>query len=301
MSTETQTTQKINPTIAYVEIDHGGHISHENWEFLINFSETFRPTWENLTIPSLGTYSGTDRPKGLLQKDKLTDIRYIAAHRDGEWVICRAIQRPSSDYTYIHVLEEDQRLIDKMAFPIDPKMKKIDIEGAINIYPNETNTGWLFEHCSVETHYDRILEAEVAMSTLFDELIHDKLTTLLVSFIQGHSKSNQLGEATILEHIELFRDDCKKMTRYREGQLYIGQHIQESGDHYIYKMVQEAFKLAKKKWTVEKSAELNQISDHIAPIEKRLNSRHNFKRRWEIPVVFPDAETQISAEESSGS
>lgn len=300
-----ETTKKkptFEPTIIYVEIDHYSHHDSETWEFQKYTRQGNHPTWEDLTIGSMGVYKKEEQIYIPISGKTKKDIRYVAVHRDGKWSTAPAVETTSSNLTRIHLLTIDRRLIDKMAYPIDPRMKEIDIDGAVNIYPNESNTGWLFEHCSIEEHHDRILAAEVAMSTLFDELIHDKLTTLLVSFIHEHSTANQIGEAAILEHIELFRDDCKKMTRYREGELYIGQHIQESNDHYIYKMVQEAFKLAKKQWSIHKSAQLNVISEHIAPIEKRLNSRHTFKRRWEIPTVFPDSQTQTSTtptEESS--
>lgn len=292
-----ETTKKkvtFEPTILYVHSENEG-----DWEFRKYYRTGNVPTWDDFIIHSMGGYSGKEDITWRFPGISNEDIRYVAIHRDGKWSSARAVNQNTGRMIQIQVLEEDQRLIDKIAFPIDKRMKQVDIDGAVNIYPNETNTGWLFEHAPVEDHHDRMFSAETAMSTIFEELLHDKLSTLLVSFIQGHSKSNQLGEAAVLEHIENFRDDCKKMTRYREGQLYIGEHVQNPGEHYIYKMVQEAFKLAKKKWSVEKSAELNQISDDIAPIEKRLNSRHNFKRRWEIPTVFPDAQTQTSAEENS--
>ena len=191
---------------------------------------------------------------------------------------------------------------DEIALIIDPRMKAKDINGASVVYKNAKGDGWLFAHCEIDEHHDRMLQAETAISTVFEELLHDKLTTLLVSFIHEHSTANQIGEAAVLEHIELFRDDCKKLARYNEGQFYVGQHIQKPGKHYIYQMVENAFNDCESKWKKEKPKAFNVISDHIASIRKRLNSRHTFKRRWET-IVFPEAgretETEDEAEESS--
>ena len=184
---------------------------------------------------------------------------------------------------------------DEIATFVDPKMKAKDINGARIAYKNEKGDKMLFAHCELDEHHDRMLQAETAISTVFEELLHDKLTTLLVSFIHEHSTSNQIGEAAILEHIELFRDDCKKLARYNEGQLYVGQHLQEPGKYYIYQMVENAFNDCEKKWKKEKPAEFNVISDHIASIRKRLNSRHTFKRRWET-IVFPEAGREPESE-----
>ena len=36
----------------------------------------------------------------------------------------------------IHLFEEDELMVDRMAYPIDPRMKKIDIVGAKHIFLN---------------------------------------------------------------------------------------------------------------------------------------------------------------------
>ena len=189
----------------------------------------------------------------------------------------------------------------EIALGIDPRMRKEDIEGATIIYKNKKENGWLFAHATEEEHHDRILLAETAISVVFEELLMDRLIRMDVVDIAGRSTSNRRGELTILAHINDFRNDCMKMARWSEGQLHIGEHVKDPEEHYIYKMVEKAFALAKKKWKAEKSAELNQISDRIAGIEKRLKSRHSFKRRWEIPQVFPNAQQQQQTESDSDS
>ena len=179
---------------------------------------------------------------------------------------------------------------DEVALGIDQRLKREDVDGATIIYQNAAGTGWLFAHATEEEHHDRILLGETAISVVFEELLMNRLIRMDVVDIAGRSTSNRRGELTILGHINSFRNDCMKMARYLEGQLYVGEHVKNPEDHYIYKMIEKAYALTVKKWKAEKSAEYNQISDRIAPIEKRLKSRHSFKRRWEIPTIFPNAE-----------
>ena len=178
---------------------------------------------------------------------------------------------------------------DKLALGVDTRMKLEDVNGATIIKKNKSGTKWIFQHAEVEEHHDRMLLAETAMATLFDELTYSRLSRVLTVIIQGKPKNQQLGEAAVMEHINNFKHDCMRMARWHEGELDIGVHVKDPEEHYIYNMLQKAFATAEKKWQTEKSAELNQISDHIAPIKKRLASRHSFKFRWERPTVFPDA------------
>ena len=184
----------------------------------------------------------------------------------------------------------------EIAFGIDPRMRREDIDGATHIYLNEKKDGWLFAHATVEEHHDRIFAAEVAMSTVFDEVLHDHLTKVLVKMISG-STSEQRGAATILEHIENFRNDCKKIVRYNEIQLHIGAHIREPEEHYIYKMVERAYMDTKKFWQKDpkKKVIFNQIGDHLTAIETRLTSRATFKNRWET-VVFQTQQSDTESE-----
>ena len=207
---------------------------------------------------------------------------------DRHWFIADATLMPHQPQKVIFVTCIQTEICDALAIGVDPRMKREDIDGATITYIE--NGKILFAHATEEEHHDRILLAETAISVVFEELLMDRLIRMDVVDIAGRSTSNRRGELTILAHINSFRNDCMKLARYNEGQLHIGEHVKNPEDHYIYKMVEKAYALAVKKWKAEKPAEYNQISDRIAPIEKRLKSRHSFKRRWEIPTVFPNAE-----------
>lgn len=176
---------------------------------------------------------------------------------------------------------------DKLALGVDSRMKLEDVNGATIV--KEVGGKWIFAHATEEEHHDRMLLAETAMATIFDEVTYNHLSRVLTLIIQGREKNQQLGAAAVMEHIRNFKHDCMRMARWHEGELDIGVHVKDKEEHYIYNMLEKAFATAEKKWKIEKPAEFNQISDHIAQIKKRLASRHSFKHRWERPAVFPDA------------
>lgn len=108
------------------------------------------------------------------------------------------------------------------------------------------------------------------------------------------STSEQRGALTVLQYITDFKHDCMRYARYNEGQLHIGEHVKNPEGKDTYSMIEKAFADTKKQWQKSPDENVvtayNLISDHLSKIEKRLKSRHSFKRRWEIPVVFPNAQ-----------
>ena len=226
---------------------------------------------------------------------------WVAIHNSKHWILADAlVQRNVVNENAISFRVEAlifETQCERIAIGIDPRMKREDIDGATIIKKNADGTKWLFSHSPIEDHHDRMLLAETAMATLFDELTYSRLSRVLTLIIQDKPKNQQLGEAAVMEHIRNFKHDCMRMARWHEGELTIGDHIKDPEEHYIYNMLQKAFATAEKKWKVEKSAEFNQINDHLAPIKKRLASRHSFKYRWEKPTVFPDAQQQSESTE----
>lgn len=292
MSTEEKKKKKTyQPTIWYLTTDFHPGYAYSHFEFFKEYgAEEEKPAWSNFVIPSLGVYRAEPHYEPDSAIAIAEDVRYIAAHRDGEWAVTRAYHEIQGTKLIIHAWGQDERQIDKMAWPVDPRMTRKDIDGAKHIIKNSTNTGWLFSPATPQDHEDRLLITEATITTVFEELLRSRFSRVDIVRLAGSSTSNQRGELTVAEHINSFKNDCAKIARYNEHQLYIGQHIHEYEKHTIYAMCHKAFMDTKQKWRVEKSAELRQISNHLTPIEKRLSKRPTFEYRWEKPTIFPDAE-----------
>lgn len=188
---------------------------------------------------------------------------------------------------------------DKLALGVDSRMKLEDVNGATIIKKNKSGTKWVFAHATVEEHHNRMLAAEAAMSTVFDALVQNHLSRVLTLIVGDHESNQQLGALTLWEHIMAFRHDCMKMARWHEGELDIGAHVRDPDNHDIYDMLEKAFATTEKKWKIEKPKVLDAIDQHLAPIKKRLASRHSFEHRWERPTIFRNAQQQ--AEDSGES
>ena len=296
MSTETQTTPKVEPTIWHAKTDYRPNRDGDHWEFRKTYaSDDDIPAWDTFTINSMGFYREDPHPEPSTY-DSVKNVRYLAGHRDGKWYPIRAFAYRYSQQIIIHLYDTDELGVDRIAFPIDPRVKEIDVTGACHIYENEKNTGWLFAHATPEDHHERLLLTEAVITTVFEELLSERLNHFLVGLHRDIASNQRLGRLAIYEHIRLFKGDCAKIARYNEHQLYIGQHVHEPEKYDIYSMCQKALKDTKKKWTAEKPAELNQISRHLTSIETRLTTRPKHKRRWEIPTVFPNAQAPTEAE-----
>ena len=151
MATETQATPTFQPTILHVKTDYRPNSAGDHWDFRLNRPEGEDPPVTDLFIKQLGVYA--ERARELSTYQWYNNVRYIAAHRDNEWVVARAVAY-KTNYYFIHLFDIDERAVDKIAFPVDPRMTRQDIEGATKIYENEDGTAWLFAHASAGNHHD---------------------------------------------------------------------------------------------------------------------------------------------------
>lgn len=290
MSTETTKPEPIRP-----EIWHGLTDSSQRWEFYKAYGEVPLPSWETFTIKSMGFYR-EDMHKEPSSNRYAQNVRYVATQDEsGTWRATRAFAYISDRQVRIHSYDTDELHADRLAFPIDPRMKKIDIDGATHIYENDDNTGWLFAHATPEDHNQRLLLAEATITTVFEQVLTDLNDNILIAMFNDNPSNQILAKMTVYTHVKDFKNDCAKMARYNESQLYIGQHVHEPEKYDLYSMTALALEMAKKKWKIEKAQEINQISDYVAGIEKRLASGPTYKTRWEADV-FNSISTSASAE-----
>ena len=223
----------------------------------------------------------------------------VKLSKEGYWKALDATAsiRAIGNETHIAITTVEENIeCDFVALGVDQRMRREDVDGATIIKKNKSGTKWIFTHAHIEEHHDRLLLAETAIATVFDELTYNTLSRVITLIVNNKPSNQQLGAAAIMEHIRNFKHDCMKLARYFEGELTIGDHVKNRESRYIYQMIQNAFESCEKKWKIEKSAELNAISDYIAPIKKRLASRHSFKYRWEKPTIFPNAQNTQSEE-----
>ena len=240
---------------------------------------------------------------------------WCAVQHAGVWGVAQYDLQISSNGNefelYCHD-EENERRWDFVAFPIDPAMTAKDINGATRIYPNATNDGWLFAHSEVSDHHDRIITLEAVMHTLFEDLVHDKLTDVLKAVVGHNNPSPPIGTALLYNYgaqsgslanyqiLVEFRKECVKWCAEVEKLLHVGQHVQED-DHYLKHQLVRAINQAKTVWKADtegKARNLSAIEPQVNAIITRVETDHEIETRW-AKVARQEAEKKKAAAASN--
>ena len=220
---------------------------------------------------------------------------WIAVKRNHTWDVEDADIRPESNPESFHIacIHWKQDAND-LAFPIDPRINRQDIEGATKIFPNTTNDGWLFSHAEVSHHHERIIQLEAVMYTLFEDLVHNKLDSVLKAVI-GHNNprprlgtellynySAQSGSFSDYSNVIDFRKECIKRCGELEKLLHVGQHVQED-DLYLKHQLARAIKQAKAVWKADtdNARRFAGIESQVDAIIARIETEHEIETRWE--------------------
>ena len=231
--------------------------------------------------------------------DTLQILGYIAVKSGQQWHVEHAeiIHHQRSTPSTVLVCTE-YAFRGTVAFPIDPRMTREDIEGATQIYQNDEGTGWLFAHADDGHHHDRELQVESIVSDLFEDILSDILTDVMTSIINGHQKNQQIARLAKHQHTIGFRKDALSYVRNAERTLHIGQHIQDTDPHYLHKMALTAISETKRYWQAEKASEWNAVEFNVDQVITRLTNLHTYETRWDKAARI-EAEAKAAAEKAA--
>ena len=239
-------------------------------------SDIFIPT-EPITEISEGFYGG-----------------FVVGKDTVEWEVFPAKARIRTDSISVSVFKVH---LTDIAYPIDPRMTRKDIEGATIAYANPDNTGWLFAHATREEHHDREVLTEAVLSAVFADEISDLQIQVIQLIVNQKSTSRQRGELTNYDALAQFRQDVMEYARARERTLHIGQHIQEPLEYPIHKMALKAIEGVKQIWQASKESTLASIAGPVGRIQNRLQQRHGYQTRWAIAAARKKATASNDASE----
>ena len=165
--------------------------------------------------------------------------------------------------------------------PIDPRVLLSDVTGATRAFPNEDNTGWLFEHCDQDYMRDRESLLVAAMSDAFapmhrqlDRDVHYSLVSDLVDVIKR-------GAHEFTELVDQFHADAEDNLRTWARNLHIGYYHQYPHDAHINEPVETAIRMAVSMWEASRAADYAKISPRISIVLERASNRHTYETRWD--------------------
>ena len=231
-------------------------------------------------IPSLGFTHPTQNGETYL------NAGYVAVRYDNSWHVRQA---SATRYADEYVVYWGQRgsdsglyhvIAEAIAYPIDPRMKRSDIEGATIIRANADNTAWVFFHAEEEEHHDRELAIQAAIVGAFQRTLDDANLDVI-----RHRKNAAVQNAKILTYGRLieFRDDWVGYALVAEQRKHIGHHIHDST--YVHECVIDSFNDAIKEWKKNKADAWTPIRYHVETVAKRrITTLHDYPEPWNHPT-----------------
>ena len=173
-------------------------------------------------------------------------------------------------------------------FPIDPRMKSVDVINANHAYPNETNDGWLFAHCDKDYMIDHEYKVLSGISAAFEEELEDRETDIY-SAIQDVLTTNTPENRTILtgyrrthEPLLRFIKDVKTAALVEMRSKHIGYYHQNPHESHIHLIIERAIETTIPKWSVASRLvlEYGPIKAYVDRVLAFVKAKHAYETRW---------------------
>ena len=188
----------------------------------------------------------------------------------------------------------------RIFYPIDPRIRVVDVQGAKKAYPNETNNGWLFAHTDEGTHHDYELGLLAAVDGVFQPLfrqyeVDEKQST-------GEPARERAKDRFIL--LAAFYGDTVAQARTKARSVYLGYRQQQPHPAvgYLDADITAAIEAVRVKWAETKSADLAKIQSAITYLNSVLTIPTP-ETRWEQAARLErerkEAEAAAAAESES--
>lgn len=260
---------KLVPTILHVKTDHQHHESRDHYENRFWHNLPTVPKWSEFCVPSLGQYA--ERIEETPRRETILDVRWVAAHRDGKWFPARAwalILRHSAD---IHLFEEDELMVDKIAFPVDRRILREDLEGATRIYKNSEGTGWLFAHASVGDHQDHELLTMAALDSVFRPVFRQYETDIFNAPTEKHGSVGKERHKLLYT----FYGEVLHGVRAAVRALHLGEHVKDAypAEGEMYKIISSVYNGKKTEWQADpaRATDIPKMTGAFGYIDSALN------------------------------
>ena len=178
------------------------------------------PEWEEFCIPSMGVWKEGPHFEPVSMAG-VWDGRYAAVRANGKWKTVRAFANRwvAGSRITIHLYDKDEVGVESLAFPIDSRMKQIDIDGASHIYKNDDNTGWLFSHASPGEHHDH----EINLLSGIDGIMQPMFRQYHVDVITGANFEAKNRAANLFKLLSEFYGEVVGVARTNARAKYLGE------------------------------------------------------------------------------
>ena len=196
---------------------------------------------------------------------------HIAINKHGHWQVVNA---ELSIFSYYGIRRTNIEATGKygeatLAYPIDPRMIKSDIEGAQRIEPNADNTGWLFYHETVGERRDHELQLMAVVEGVFRPVFQQYGYDFLRNYSADHATLAKERHSIIASFYGQFIQAIQ--TKSRSATLSARHTSHHFGDGHLYGDLHTVYEAEKKKWIDANTDEdFGKVSGAFAFIDRRL-------------------------------
>ena len=201
------------------------------------------------------------------------------------WSVSLQLYHPHNPIDEIQKAERPAELVMHLYYPIDPRIKVIDIEGATRAYPNDENNGWLFAHTDEGTHHDyelRLLSAiDGVCQPFFRQLQVDSFSAASTARTTAQRRFGLLSE---------FYGRVVVLARKAAREIYLGEREQQAHprEGWLDRDITAAIEAARAEWTGTRDNDLTELSSAIGYLTRSL-AMPSVETRW-------DREARLKAE-----
>ena len=176
------------------------------------------------------------------------------------------------------ILSDNQEGCDEIAFGIDPRMTREDIEGATRIYKNENNTGWLFAHSNTGHHADH----EIALVAGIDGIMQPFFRQYHVDVIMGANLTAKERAANQYKLLSIFYGECVGLARKNARTKHLGERHKDPhpAEGYIHSEIKVAYEATKAEWETNRAKDVALIQGAFTYITTAL-AIPNPETRWD--------------------
>ena len=173
--------------------------------------------------------------------------------------------------------------------PVDPRMTVADIRGAVEAYPNEDGTAWLFRHCDADFHLDHEDRLQGAVSAAFESEIERANKVFRDSVYDCFLVNDRGNQAAVfawnrmIHNLNKFRDEVKAAVVAEAQSRHIGYFHQYPHEAHIHEPIRRAIGAVIAEWDVEtrRRLEWNPIKSYVEGVLANVSKAHSYETRWD--------------------
>ena len=253
------------------------------------FVGTLDPNRKDVILPrEVGNY---EELKPFIVQSASTDVENISlavSKDDGAWKVV-----PATVHIFSRFLDLSEAGYSKHAFPVDPRMERVDIDGATRIYENATGDGWLFAHTDSKFHHEREIELVALITALFQPEIDGRLADAISA--APHDNARALANRVLWDRLLKYRDKVIECARKELRDHHIGYYHQNEEISYMYEAVLRCIHQAIFFDRFVDSVEYTSIKPSIDSVVSKVNL-HPRETRWDkVARIKAEAEAREAA------